>query len=174
MKRRKLLIAIGVAALAGSGISAIVLTSAAGASGADSPGMVGFQGTNHAQVAPAKIASGSQWTYYEEDEGPYGHVGCEILTFTSTTFTGSWGDTGTYKSSAKKATLTFINGAAFYSGKFTGTYETADAALESLDEYGGSFKVSDSSAPDNKQTYGPDAVVAGSDPYGVGTCAPES
>jgi hypothetical protein len=171
MKKRLFLMAVvGTTALTASGITAAVVTSTAGASGAKERGMVGFQGVPRAQVASASITPGSTWTYYEEDNGPSpGAVICEVLTFASGTFTGDKGDAGTYTSSSKKATLDIETDPYFASGKFTGTYETADAE-GGFDEYGGSFKISDTRSQFNKETYGPDALVARSDPYQVGGC----
>ena len=133
------------------------------------PGIVGFR-SEQPLAKPAAIVAGSTYTYYALDSGPEKSTFCEILTFSSGTFTGDRGTVGTWTSSPTKATVKFTNSAFFYAGTFIGTYETSDALSMKINQYGGSFKIVDKSAVSNKESYGPDALVQGSDPWDVGGC----
>jgi hypothetical protein len=168
--RRSILIATGLAALVGSGLGTLVVTAMpSSASGRAQPGLVGSAaGLEHA--SPDAITAGTTYTYYEMDLGP-SDLSCEVLTFDSGgTFTGDQGDVGTWTSGSSKATVKFTNGKLFYSGTFAGTYEKATNHYFNVNQYGGSFKVDDKAAADNKEWYGPDALVEGSDPWKVGGC----
>jgi hypothetical protein len=165
--KRIVVISIAVAALAGSGIGVLIASPASASSAVSPAGIVGAHATQAVVAGP--ISSGATYTYYEIDAGP-GFVPCEVLTFGTKTFAGSKGDQGKYKSTNKKLTVTFQNGASFYAGTFTGTFETADADLEGIQEYGGSFKLGAGTADPGK-SYGPDALVEGNDTWSAGDCS---
>jgi hypothetical protein len=166
--KRIVTITIAIAAMAASGIGALVIASPASATGAvRSVGIVGAH--VHHTVMAGPIHSGATYTYYEVDAGP-GLIPCEVLTFGTKTFTGSFGDVGKYKSTKKSVNVTFQNSMAFYAGVFTGMFETADADLAGQNQYGGSFKLGSGSADPGK-SYGPDALVQGNDPWAAGGCS---
>jgi len=165
--KRIVIIACGLAALVGSGIGAFVLAVPASATSAvTSAGVAGARAGHAPDAGP--ISSGAKYTYYAEDGGP-SVAQCEVLTFGTKTFAGDKGDQGKYKSTSSTATVTFQNGAHFYAGVFTGTYESADAKDLGTTQYAGSFKLGKGTS-DPGGSYGPTALVKGTDPWGVGGC----
>ena len=166
--RPKRIITIGIAlvALVGSGVSAFLIVSPASATSAARPIGAGGGDDQHAVVA-GPISTGATYTYYEEDGGNGASL-CEVLTFGKKTFTGDGGDAGKFKSTSKAVTVTFQKSGILIPGVFTGTFESADAAANGISQYGGSFKLA--SGLYAHKTYGPDALVEGNDPWGVGFC----
>jgi len=105
----------------------------------------------------APVTPGTTWTLYDYEDGP-SMVFCEVLSFSGfSVFSGSHGTGGKWKSTATKTTLTVTAPGTFPVGKFTGTFATVSKL------YAGLMTTSSG-------TFGPLSLVAGSDPYGLGTC----
>jgi hypothetical protein len=87
-------------------------------------------------------------------------VACEVLSFDSGgKFTGNEGDTGTWKSTAKSVTVTFVNDGDFVPSTFKGSLATVGG------NYVGLLKEKGSTA-----SFGPEQLVSGNNPFSNGTC----
>ncbi len=151
--KRKVLTAVAIAALGTLGMTGTALAST------NVAGTVRGSHVPLVHSGSSRITPGSVWTYYDLSQGSA--ADCEVLSFQSGgAFTGDLGDVGSYKATSTRATIVYKNGVFFRPATFTGKWTTGSA------NFTGTIK----EKARGHITFGPEAVYAGNDPLGAGTC----
>ncbi len=157
MKRIGIFTIIGAVAAATIGLG-VVASSAFASGGSTSPALRGSESVPAPGAHPNAVTSGSTWTYYDFINYPQ-TPNCEVLTFSTKTFTGDKGDFGKYKSSAKSTSVTYENAFFFTAMTFKGTFASGQGSYDGI-----------TTLKSNGQSFGPEELFPGNDPRSIGGC----